>query len=196
METFEVCREVNQLVTLGRETEARDALIKLLDERGDWRDDPEGGLINHMIRATGLYPYLQVEAAAWSDRYVYEAFKVDIGSDTPATLHREQSLLLRRLLDGEDLAISAPTSIGKSFIIDAFIAIREPRNVVIIVPTLALTDETRRRLHRKFGGRYRVITTAGVPLAERNILVFPQERVQGYVELLKQVDLLGRRRVL
>ena len=44
-----------------------------------------------------------------------------------------------------NIAVSAPTSFGKSFVIDAFIKIRKPKNVIIIVPTIALTDETRRR---------------------------------------------------
>lgn len=189
MDTFEACAKINSLMTDGRENDARDALIQLLDECTHERQ-PYGHLVNHMIRATGLYPYLQLESASWGDRFAYEAFKVDIGAETPATLHREQSAVLRRLIDGEDLAISAPTSFGKSFIIDAFIAMKEPTNVVIIVPTLALTDETRRRLHRKFGHIYRVITTAGVELSDRNIFIFPQERVQGYVDVLQSIDLL------
>jgi reverse gyrase len=47
----------------------------------------------------------------------------------------------------------APTSFGKSFIIDAFIALKQPKNIAIIVPTIALTDETRRRLQRKFSNQ-------------------------------------------
>lgn len=189
METFEACRKVNDLLEAGQEAKAREVLIQLLDERGQ-TNEPYGELVNYMIRATGLYPYLQPESAAWGERYIYEAFKVDIGMDSPATLHREQSLLLRRLVDGEDLAISAPTSFGKSFVIDAFIAIRRPINVMVIVPTLALTDETRRRLHRKFGHEYKIITTAGVALGDRNILIFPQERAQGYLTALETIDLL------
>jgi reverse gyrase len=49
-------------------------------------------------------------------------------------------------MSGKNLAIIAPTSFGKSFIIDAFIALKQPKNTAIIVPTIALTDETRRRL--------------------------------------------------
>ena len=133
---------------------------------------------------------MQTESAGWEERFVSEALKVDVGAAEPATLHREQSALLQRLVSGESLAISAPTSFGKSFVIDAFIAIRRPKNVVVLVPTLALTDETRRRLHRKFAPLYKLITTANVDLDERNILVFPQERAQGYLEKLPEIDLL------
>lgn len=61
--------------------------------------------------------------------------------------------------------MSAPTSFGKSFVIDAFIAIKQPINVVILVPTVALADETRRRICRKFSHQYKIITTTDVELA-------------------------------
>ncbi|MED7858412.1 helicase, partial [Campylobacter coli] len=41
-------------------------------------------------------------------------------------LHREQSRVLKRLLSNESLILSAPTSFGKSFIIDALIAMKKP----------------------------------------------------------------------
>jgi hypothetical protein len=189
MGIFDVCHEINDLLESGRETEGRDALIRLL-HRLERDKIPYGPLVNSLIRETGLYPYLQEATANWSDRFAFQAFRVDVGSGGPETLHREQSLLLKRLLAGESLAVSAPTSFGKSFIIDAFISIRRPKNVVIIVPTLALTDETRRRIQKKFASVYKVITTASVTLAERNIFVFPQERAVGYVDALAEIDLL------
>ena len=106
------------------------------------------------------------------------------------TLHREQSDVLRMLLNDESIVVSAPTSFGKTFIIDAFIATKKPTNVMIIVPTIALMDEVRRRLQRKFGAEYKVITATDASLAERNILVFPQERAVGYVDTLDNLDLL------
>lgn len=189
MDIFETCHEVNDLLVAHRDHDARDTLIRLLDyhQSASLSYDP---LVNHLIRATGLFPYLQPETADWADRFVSEAFKVDVGGHDPATLHREQSALLMRLLAGENLAVSAPTSFGKSFIIDAFISIRKPNNVVIIVPTLALTDETRRRLQKKFSRYYKVITTPGVDLGERNLFVFPQERATSYIEQLPRIDLL------
>lgn len=106
------------------------------------------------------------------------------------TLHREQSRLLRELISGQSIAVSAPTSFGKSFVIDAYISITRPSNVVILVPTLALGDETRRRLQRKFGDHYKIVTTADQDLASANILIFPQERAIGYANRLKEVDIL------
>lgn len=188
MEIFSTCQKINDLLLEKNEVAARNELIKLLDFHAK-KDIDYSQLVNHLIRETGLYPYLQTETASWQDRFVYEAFKVDIGGKK-ATLHREQSSLLKKLISGENIAVSAPTSFGKSFVIDAFISINKPKNVVIIVPTIALTDETRRRLYKKFANRYKIITTTEVDLAENNIFIFPQERAISYVNKLESIDIL------
>ena len=189
MDDFEICSEVNSLLESNQELKAREILIKLLDQlHRDGRD--YSSLVNHMIRRSGLYPYLKTESANWDDRCAYEAFKVDVGSKQVVTLHREQSSILRKLINNESIAVSAPTSFGKSFIIDAFISIKQPNNVAIIVPTLALTDETRRRIHKKFSKTHKIITTGDVELADRNIFIFPQERAIQYAKLLPSLDLL------
>lgn len=188
MDIFESCHLINEHLISNQEVEARNELIKLLDyhERNKIEYSP---LVNHLIRNTGLYPYLNADTANWEDRFVYEIFKVDIGGKQ-STLHREQSSLLKRLVNGENIAVSAPTSFGKSFVIDAFISITNPNNVVIIVPTIALTDETRRRLYKKFANKYKIITTTEVKLAEKNIFIFPQERAMNYVNKIESIDIL------
>lgn len=189
MEIFEECSIINDLLQAEDGVEARNRLIRLLDSLGreEKSYDP---LLNHLIRESGLYPYLDPETSSWQDRFVFESFKVDIGHDEPVTLHSEQSLVLKHLLDGDNLAVSAPTSFGKSLIIDAYIAIKKPKNVLILVPTIALTDETRRRLSKKFSAEYKIVTTSEVDLGERNILIFPQERAIQYCNKLEQLDLL------
>lgn len=186
---FEQCKQVSELLNEGAEAEARNALIRLLQELKDAKMEYTP-LINHLIRETGLYPYIDEATSDWQERFLLEAFKVDVGGEQKVTLHREQSAILSSLLKGEDMAISAPTSFGKSFIIDAFIAMKKPNNVVIIVPTIALADETRRRLYHKFSGEYNIITTIGVELAPKNLFVFPQERALTYVDSIEHIDLL------
>src|SRR5690606_10585002 len=137
-----------------------------------------------------LFPYLKPNSASWQDRFVFEAFKVNTGLEAPITLHREQSSLLKQLLQGTNLAVSAPTSFGKSFVIDAFISIKKPENVVIIVPTIALADETRRRLYPKFSSSYKIITTTESEPAKSNIFIFPQERALSYLSRIKSIDIL------
>ena len=186
---FYNCQTINDLLNAGEESEARNELIKLLQNLKE-KGYPYTPLINHLIREVGLYPYIDQNTADWQDRVVYEFFKVDTGEKTPLTLHREQSSLLKTLLKNESVVVSAPTSFGKSFIIDAFISLKKPKNVVIIVPTLALTDETRRRLTKKFSDEYKIITTPSIKLDKKNIFVFPQERAITYIDVIKSIDLL------
>lgn len=185
---FEECRKISDLIASDNEAKARDDLIKLLEyhERHELSYTP---IVNHLIRETGLYPYMQIESSSWQDRFVHEAFKVDNGEEE-VTLHREQSLLLKAILSGESIAVSAPTSFGKSFIVDAYIAINQPKNVVIVVPTIALMDETRRRIYKKFSGKYKIITTTDASVSENNIFIFPQERALSYLDEIKSIDLL------
>lgn len=188
MEIFETCQEINELLSVRNELAARNLLIRLLADL-DQTKTPFPQLVNHMIRATGLFPYLQLASASWDQKYVHHAFEIDVGRRL-ATLHREQSTVLAKLLNGKSIAVSAPTSFGKSFIIDAFIAAKDPDTVVIIVPTIALMDETRRRLFKKFSDHYTIITAPDTRLGSKNILIFPQERAFGYLSLLERIDLL------
>ncbi|EKO3891768.1 DEAD/DEAH box helicase [Vibrio metschnikovii] len=189
MDIFEKCHEINDYLNSRDETSARNELIKLLDYHKSHQIQ-YSPLINNLIRQVGLFPYIQLETSDWQDRYAHEAFKVDVGERDRLALHREQSAILKKLIEGKNLAVSAPTSFGKSFVIDAFIALKRPKNVVIIVPTIALTDETRRRLHKKFGANYKIITTSEAKLSDANIFIFPQERAIHYAEKLDEIDIL------
>lgn len=186
---FEELSEVNDLIESGAEQKAREALIVLLD-----MIKRNGGtysqLVNHMIRRVGLFPYLQEENLHWQDRFALEAFRVDVGEDVAKPLHREQSMLLSKLVSGQSVAVSAPTSFGKSFVIDAFISINRPKSVLIIVPTIALMDESRRRLQRKFGSSYQVVTTTDVDPPKGNVIyIFPQERAMSYASRINYLDI-------
>ncbi len=185
---FEKCKHINTLLLENREEEARDDVIKLLDyhSKANIEYSP---LVNHLIREVGLYPYMK-DQILWEDGLLFDIFKADVGEHSEKVLHRAQSKLLKKLLNGENIAVSAPTSFGKSFVIDAFIAIRKPKNVVVIVPTIALMDETRRRLCRKFSNNYNIITTTDAELDDKNILIFPQERALQYTTKLAEIDIL------
>ena len=183
MEVFDHCKEISSHLELENEDKARNELILLLDymKRHNIEYTP---IVNHLIRLTGLYPYINIDNAILEDRLIYDVFKVDTGSEVPLTLHREQSNLLKKLLEGKNLAISAPTSFGKSFVVDSFISIKKPNNILIIVPTIALTDEFRRRIYKKFAHEYKIITTTDVEPSQKNIFIFPQERAIGSEEIL------------
>lgn len=185
---FEKCHEINSLVYENEEL-ARNEVILLLDKMS--REGIENiPIVNKLVRDVGLYPYIQESTSGWQERYVCKAFSEEIGGGQTRILHREQSRLLNELLSGSNIAVSAPTSFGKSFVIDSFISIRNPNTVVIIVPTIALMDETRRRISSKFSRHYKIITSPEQSLAETNILIFPQERAPSYFDKLESIDLL------
>lgn len=188
-EIFEECAQINSLIENSNKAEARSKVINLLDKLQRDRNEYTP-LVNHVIREVGLFPYIDPKTALWEDQVVVEAFKANVGDDAPITLHSAQSHVLKRLLLGENIAVSAPTSFGKSFIVDAFIAIRKPENVIIIVLTIALADETRCRIEHKFSHYYKIITTTDATIAERNIFIFPQERSFAYLGKLSKIDML------
>jgi replicative superfamily II helicase len=97
--------------------------------------------------------------------------------------HSSQAAVYNHLMDGKNVILSAPTSYGKSLIIDSMIASDRYNNIVIIVPSIALIDETRKRLSA-FKGQYKIVTYPYQKLAERNVLVLTQERA---VEVIEQV---------
>lgn len=156
------------------QNEGRDLLIRFLDSYPG--TSVEISVVDCLCAHFGLYPYMSPignESAA-------EALAVEL--HTPGSLasegftfHSEQQRVYQRLMDGESLILSAPTSFGKSVVVDALIASGKWNNIVIIVPTIALIDETRRRLAR-FSSDYRVITHPNQEFGGRNILVLTQER--------------------
>jgi len=104
--------------------------------------------------------------------------------DETFVFHRAQAEVYRRLVDGENVVLSAPTSFGKSKIIDAIIASDKHKNIALIVPTIALIDETRIRVS-EFSHKYKIISQLSQKIDEKNIFVFTAERLNGYDNLPK-----------
>lgn len=191
MDIFESCQRASGFLAQGQEKAARNTLILLLDYLSK-SGDPYPELLNQMLREAGLYPYMQPSTSSWDQRFLISVFASQTGLSpkNKLTLHREQSRVLRLLLEGKSVSVSAPTSFGKSLIIDAFIAESKPNTVMIIVPTIALMDEMRRRLSRGFGSLYQIVTTTDATPKDRTIYVFPQERALSYVGKINNLDLL------
>lgn len=189
MSSFEKLHIINNLLIEGKENAAREKIIRLIDSLNEDEISYIRLPLNDLIRKVGLYPYMDRATANWQEKFLLESFTVNIG-DKEVVLHREQSKLLSGLLEGKNLAVSAPTSFGKSFIIDAYINLIKPKNIMIIVPTIALADEIRRRLQNKFKDDYKIITTTDILLAEKNILILPQERALNYQGKIAEIDLL------
>lgn len=151
--------------------QARELLIRVLERRPEFSEYE--ALVGDLTRHLGLLPYMP-EPSTISEALVRELYRPQ--GLPSVVLHAEQFEVYRKLIDGESVVLSAPTSFGKSLLIDAVIAARRFQNVAIVVPTLALMDETRRRLTITFPS-YKVHTHANQALKERNIYVMTQERL-------------------
>jgi hypothetical protein len=157
------------------EPEGRDRLIRFLDRWNGQGDEID--IVDSLCARFGLYPYMSGVSRVPG---VCESLALEFHSPAPLaedgfTFHAEQQRVYQRLMDGENVILSAPTSFGKSIIMDALIASEKWSNLVLIVPTLALIDETRRRLAR-FKSTYSVITHPHDSIGARNIVVMTQER--------------------
>ena len=170
---FAVLSGVAALSSRGAQAESRDLLLRLLDRRDVL--GAGGPLLNALIREHGLFPYLDdPESLGMADRLAYEVHR-PLGIDD-LVFHAKQAEVYRLLADGRNVVLSAPTSFGKSLIIDGILATGRYRTVVLIVPTVALIDETRRRLTRRFRGQYKIVTQPTQPPGERTVYVLTQER--------------------
>lgn len=193
---FDECKKINLLFNEGNDNEAREKLIELLDKiqsnNSIIDSEPKEHLtfLAHLIRKSGIYPYLKdyLNYSIFEDLLVYSAFETNINNED-IILHIEQSRVLKLLLKGENIVLSAPTSFGKSYIIDALISIKKPKNVLIIVPTIALLDETRRRIYSKFKSDYNIITTSNQNPHKRNIYILTQERALLYINRIYELNL-------
>ena len=107
------------------------ALIESKDELKSFRE-----AFSALARATGLWNYIDKEIADPRDVVVAETVTApELGG---ITFHREQIAALNTLLAGKNLVLSAPTSFGKSILIDALLASEKYRRVAIVLPTIAL----------------------------------------------------------
>lgn len=193
---FDKCKKINSLFNDGNDNEAREEVINLLDfiqsNNIDLKEEPIGNIqfFTHLIRKSGIYPYLEkyIETAIFEDKLVYSLFNININNEE-VILHREQLKVLNLLLKNKNVLLSAPTSFGKSYIIDALISIKKPKNVLIIVPTIALLDETRRRIYSKFQSNYNIITTSNQEIKPKNIFILTQERALSYIKSKTEFNL-------
>lgn len=190
IDIFEKCKRINLLFKEGKDEDARIEIIKLLDTIKNINNIPKNHLqyLNHLIRMSGIYIYIDTDNAILEDAVINKLFEIDIGSGY-STIHREQSRILKMLLNEKSILLSAPTSFGKSYIIDALIAIKGYRNIMIIVPTIALIDETRRRIYKKFSDKYKIITFSDSNISTRNIFILTQERAISYIGKIQNLDL-------
>ena len=152
------------------------------DELGGFRS-----LVSSLARSTGLWNYIDTEIADISDAFVAEAVRApELGG---ITFHREQINALNSLLAGQNLILSAPTSFGKSLLVDALLATDRYKRIAVVLPTIALLDEFRRRFQNRFAAKFKVIMhQSETSTDEPTIFLGTQERLI-HREDLGQLDL-------
>ncbi|MEH3123442.1 MAG: hypothetical protein PGN16_15965 [Sphingomonas phyllosphaerae] len=157
-DTFGVLRTISALANdSGRQSTARDLVIRALAIRDRIRPDfiP---LLDSLVRVVGLIPYADPEQnRSIDDFYVLEAHRAPV-PDGDLLFHTLQLQIFHDLLRRRNVVLSATTSVGKSLVVDAVIATGRFRHIAIIVPTIALIDETRRRLGGRFAASHDIIT--------------------------------------
>ena len=175
---FEILQSLGRLIADDPEHPmALDLIIRVLEYREQF--EQYSRLLNSLIRETGLYPYAEPTHLSTRDLLALEFHRPAAHSGhSEFVFHRVQAQVFWHLVEGENVILSAPTSFGKSLIIDALIATRKYRRIALIVPTIALIDETRKRLS-KFSENYKIVTHASqLEDSHRGtIFVLTQERV-------------------
>lgn len=175
---FEILSYISKSVSLnGINPEGQELLLRVLDRKEDFMEYED--ILISLIRKYGLYPYLMNFNLSLSDEVACEIHRPDGFKDV--VFHSKQNEVYYTLVHKDNVVLSAPTSFGKSLIIDSIITSNLYNNIMIIVPSVALIDETRKRLI-KFKEQYRVISFSGQSLGKRNIFVLTQERALDYID--------------
>ena len=119
--------------------EPQDLILRALERRDSFNGCTP--LLEALVREVGLFPYLTPEALPLADQLAYELHRPDnMGDDI--VFHRPQAEVYQALVRGQNVILSAPTSFGKSLVVDAVIATGRYRNILIVVPTIDSTPTT------------------------------------------------------
>ncbi len=180
IDKFHLIKQIATFV-MANQVVGQEFILRLLARINDFQGlEP---MINGLIRQVGLLPYMDDENLSFKDAIAYEVHR-PTGLNENIVFHHAQAEVYYALLRGENIVLSAPTSFGKSLIIDSLIASQIHSNIIIIVPTIALIDETRKRLS-KFKDSYKIITHPSQSFGKRNVFILTQERA---VEVISEID--------
>jgi len=152
----------------------QDIVIRSLQRREEIKNN---FILDHLLGELGLFPYINNENCSSKDKLRKNIFTTP--QDENKIFHIRQAEVFHRIMSGENVILSAPTSFGKSLIIEAIVSSLEFKNIVIVVPTIALIDELKRKLS-KYSEYYKIITQVTQQSSNHNIYIFTQERVLEY----------------
>jgi len=181
-DSFFLAQACSFLINSKRYSFARNIIIFVLD---NWHNIPTSShcIWGDLVELVGFYPYLPRVENTISNNLIGEIrFSLHRSENIKDKyFHEEQLFALQILNSDKNLVLSAPTSFGKSLLIEEIIASGKYSNIVIIQPTLALLDETRKKL-KKYSESYKIIirTSQEPDRNKKNIFLFTAERVNEY----------------
>lgn len=193
LDYFSLAKELNIILDtedLSDKQQARNIVIYIID---NWISIPQElrKLYTDIVAKCGFYPYLEKE----QENFYLDNLREEISKEFHKAnylkgnvyFHSAQQEVCDLLLNTEsNLVISAPTSFGKSLLIEELVASNKYRNIVLIQPTLALLNETRNNL-RKYEDKYKIIVrVADKPVEDKgNLFLLTAERVMEYKDMPK-----------
>ena len=118
-----------------------------------------------------------------------EIFKSKIDPDIVLTKYQVEIL---NILSENNLFLSAPTSFGKTFLMLEYIKRNENnlKNIIFIVPTLALMNELLKKIYNLFGDQFNICINSDEKIKEKNIFIFVPERSDStFIDSIKKLDI-------
>lgn len=174
-DSFDILRDVISLYNrIGFTRDFYIVFFTLLEK--SYKFEKYRNVVNSLVRDIGLFPYIEEsEVDSFKELVALNTFLTPSIKNKKTLFHFPQAKVFYTIMSGQSVILSAPTSFGKSLIIDTIISTRQFSNIVIIVPTIALIDETRKRLNT-FSDYYKIITHPTQSRQKNNIYVLTQER--------------------
>lgn len=186
--SFESSFEYAQLCSsllYSNEEEGRKLIINILNHWNKLHKSTHE-IWTDLVESAGFYPYLEKSKNQFSLINIGGELRkeLQLSSNLPNKyFHDDQFKLLGLLHSDKNVVVSAPTSFGKSLLIEEVVASMKYKNIVIIQPTLALLDETRRKLLSYKDNYKLIVRTSQEAVTDRgNIFLFTAERVNEYYE--------------
>ncbi len=191
--TIDELRDFDFCFNLAKEISVSNDSKKLIDVIENWE------YVHHEVRTVflsliegfGFYPYLndgvELDLATLIRREYHKSQFVNKQGNS-IVFHYEQKILEEKINKKQNLVVSAPTSFGKSLLIEEFVARRKYENILIIQPTLALIDETRRKLSH-YSDYYNIVVNTHQEIGEKNLFILTSERVLDIFPKIDDIDL-------
>ena len=132
------------------------------------------------------------------DSLIYNSF-ASSALDENISLHPEQRKVLSLIENNKGLVFSAPTSFGKTFIVFEYICRYMPKTVVMVVPTLALIDEYKQKIIKKYKEKFSeysihlsIDPEKKYDFSKKNIFILTHDRVidENIISIFPSVDFL------